>query len=193
MSGKGFKEVFNLNGGIRAWNGEKAFGPQELHLDLLRGDETPSEITVFAYGMENALGTFYVRMSEKTTDKELRDLCRKLGDIEGRHKKMLFGLYSEIDPSGLDEQAFESRAVSHVMEGGFDIEAFMKENEPHMQTAPDVLNLAMMIEAQALDLYLRYAEKSTDERAKDVLFKLGDEEKAHLAALGDLIDQKVQG
>ena len=78
LSGRGFKEVYNLQGGIRAWSGLKAFGPKELNMDLLRGDEAPAEITLFAYGMENALGSFYTTLSERTADRDLRDLFTKL-------------------------------------------------------------------------------------------------------------------
>jgi rubrerythrin len=54
-----------------------------------------------------------------------------------------------------------------------------------------VLDVAMMLETQALDLYLRFAEKSTDEQTQNVLFSIADEEKAHLSSLGDLMDKKI--
>jgi len=191
LSGRGFKEVYNLQGGIRAWNGLKAFGPKKLNMDLLRGDEEPAEITLFAYGMENALGSFYTTLSERTADKDLGHLFTKLEGIEERHKKMVFELYSDIEPSGMDLPEFESKVTSQVMEGGFDIEGFMKDNEPHMQTSPDALMVAMMIETQAMDLYLRYADRSSEARTKEVLFKIADEEKAHLTALGRLMSEKA--
>lgn len=67
----------------------------------------------------------------------------------------------------------------------------MKDNEPHMQTSPDALMVAMMIETQAMDLYLRYADRSSEARTKEVLFKIADEEKAHLTALGRLMSEKA--
>jgi rubrerythrin len=48
----------------------------------------------------------------------------------------------------------------------------------------------MMLETQALDLYLRFADKSSYSGSQRVLFKLADEEKAHLEALGQLIEIK---
>ena len=177
---------------MRAWNGAKAFGPKELNMELLRGDETPAEITLFAYGMETALGTFYSVMSERTEDEELREFFRKLAKIEQRHKEMVFSLYRSIEASGMDLPSFESRVKVKVMEGGFDIEAFLKENEPFMNTFPDALNVAMMIETQAMDLYLRYADKSMEMNTKGVLFKIADEEKDHLRSLGQLMGQKVK-
>ena len=175
---------------MRAWTGAKAFGPKELNMELLRGDETPAEITLFAYGMETALGRFYSVMSERTEDKALGELFRKLATIEQRHKEMIYSLYRSVEASGMDLPSFESRVRAQVMEGGFDIEAFLKENEPFMKTVPDALNVAMMIETQAMDLYLRYADKSTEMHTKEMLFKIADEEKAHLSSLGQLMGQR---
>ncbi len=53
------------------------------------------------------------------------------------------------------------------------------------------LDLAMMLETQSLDLYLRFAAKSTHKESKAVLFKIASEEKAHLKALGELYDRKI--
>ena len=78
-----------------------------------------------------------------------------------------------------------------ILEGGFDMAEFMEQNEPILKTVPNVIDLAMMLETQALDLYLRFADKSTNAETKDVLFKIAQEEKAHLAALGRLMDEKV--
>jgi rubrerythrin len=49
----------------------------------------------------------------------------------------------------------------------------------------------MMLETQALDLYLRFADKAENKQTKDILHRIGDEEKGHLAALGDLRDKKT--
>jgi len=46
------------------------------------------------------------------------------------------------------------------------------------------------LETQALDLYLRFAEKSQEEGTKRVLFTLADEEKVHVKSLGRLLDEK---
>ncbi len=160
-------------------------------MGLLRGDETPAEVSLLAYGMENALGGFYTTLSERTADKALVHLFTKLAGIEQRHKEVIFALYRETEPSGMELSVFESRVESKAMEGGFDIEGFMKDNEPHLKTVADVLTVAMMIETQALDLYLRYADTSSETRTKEVLFKIADEEKAHLSALGELMSQRA--
>ena len=67
LSGWGFKEVYNLAGGIKAFNGPKATGPVELNLDLVKGDESPAAIIILAYGMEKALQLFYETLKAAIT------------------------------------------------------------------------------------------------------------------------------
>ncbi len=190
LSGLDFKEIYNLRGGIKAWQGKKADGPQELNLDLVRGDETPAEMIALAYGMELGLGVFYQNLIETTQDAELQALFRKLAEIEGHHKQRLFNLLVEIDPPGLDMAAYEADIKPDILEGGFKLNDFMQKNETYLQKVSDVLDLAMMLETQALDLYMRFADKSSDSGSQQVLFKLADEEKSHLEALGQLIEKK---
>lgn len=191
LSGLGFKEAYNLKGGIKAWQGQKATGPVELNLDLIKGDETPAEIVVFAYGLEKGLQTFYGEMIEKADDQELKDLFRRLYSIEEKHKSKLFELKQRVDPGDMDQAAFEAEVDPKIMEGGFDIETFMKQNEAYLHSVKEVLMLAMMLETQALDLYLRFSEKSTNDQTKKILFEVSEEEKTHLSALGKLIQEKV--
>jgi rhodanese-related sulfurtransferase/rubrerythrin len=191
LSGLGFKEVYNLKGGIKAWQGQKAAGPRELNLELVRGDETSTEMIALAYGMEMGLGVFYQNMIETSQDDALKALFSKLADIEAHHKKRLFELLTEIDPAGKDVDAYEADIRPTLLEGGFQLDDFMKKNESFLHTVTDVLDLAMMLETQALDLYLRFADKSTHSQSQDVLFKLADEEKSHLETLGQLLEKKT--
>ena len=77
------------------------------------------------------------------------------------------------------------------MEGGFSIKDFMEQNAPALRTVTGVLNVAMTLEAQAMDLYMRYAQRFSDQKIKQLFHGLADEEKIHLKRLGGLMDQKV--
>jgi len=190
LSGWGFKEVYNLAGGIKAFEGHKATGPQELNLDLVRGDETPAAIITLAYGMEKALQLFYDTLKERSPDKELQALFGKLAQVEVRHEQRLFEVYGRVASGGADLASFESAIVPQTLEGGFSAEEFLETNKSHLQTVPQVLDLAMMLETQALDLYLRFAGRCEQPQTKEVLYVLAGEEKAHLASLGRLLDEK---
>jgi sulfur-carrier protein adenylyltransferase/sulfurtransferase len=189
LSGQGFREVYNLKGGIKSWQGAKALGPVELNLDLIRGDESPGEIISLAYGMEEALRRFYVFFKERTSEGELRSLFTHLASVEEKHKESLRKLYLDLPGSTQDSQTWEERIQVEVLEGGFRFADFIRENEPLLKSPARALETALMLETQALDLYLRFAGKMEDRETKKVLFRLGDEEKAHLAALGRLLDE----
>ncbi|MGB6064474.1 MAG: ferritin family protein [Desulfomonilaceae bacterium] len=173
------------------WNGLKAEGPMELHLDMVRGNETPEDIIRLAYGMEHSLGGFYRTAKTKTLDDDLARLLEMLITVEDKHKQYLFDLYRSLQSSEISLEAFEADVLPKVMEGGFDTEEFMKQNEIFLDDVPSLLDLSMMLETQALDLYLRFADKSENQKTKEVLYRIGDEEKAHLVALGDLRDEKL--
>src|SRR5512137_1093494 len=98
LAGQGFEEVYNLKGGITAWQGLKAFGPAEMGMTPLRGNETPQEVIVLAYGMEQGLADFYSRVSAMTHDSEAKKIIGKLVQIEEKHKDKLFALYQTLEP-----------------------------------------------------------------------------------------------
>ena len=158
----------------------------------LRGDETPQEIIVLAYGMEMGLGGFYETVAKKTDDSETAGVLTKLAGIEEKHKQRLFNLYLSLEPTVADKKAFESEIVSEVMEGGFTTEEFLAQNRESLRTVPDVLDIAMMLETQSLDLYMRYSQQVKDDKSKTVLYDLAQEEKAHLKALGRLMESKIR-
>lgn len=191
LAGKGFQEVYNMKGGIKAWEGFKAEGPRELNLELIRGDETPVEIIAIAMAMEKGLGRFYTEAAGRASDSALVALLKRLAGFEVKHQEALMGLYAEIAPDDPKGRQLQTGKLSGIMEGGFDIDAFMEQNEAYLHSLTDLLTLAMMLETQAMDLYLRFADKSTDPAARDVLFKVANEEKYHLSALADLYEEKA--
>jgi rhodanese-related sulfurtransferase/rubrerythrin len=191
LSGWGFKEVYNLAGGIKAFAGPKATGPKELNLSLVRGDETPAEIITLAYGMEKALQLFYETEHGQTQDQEMQELFQQLAGVEVRHEERLFETYRRVAPDAADKASFEAAIVPQTLEGGFDAREFLETNQAHLSTAPEVLDLAMMLETQALDLYLRFAGRCDQAATREVLYTLAGEEKSHLASLGRLLEEKL--
>lgn len=188
LAGKGFGEVYNLKGGIKAWEGFTAEGPQELNLDLIRGDETPVEIIAIALAMEKGLGRFYGAAADRASDGALIALLRRLAGFEVKHQEALMGLYAEMAPEDPAGRRLQTGKLSGIMEGGFGIDAFLAQNAAYLHAPTDLLTLAMMLETQAMDLYLRFADKSADAAAREVLFRVATEEKQHLGALAELYE-----
>lgn len=185
LSGKGFKEVFNLKGGIRAWSGATAWGPQGLNLDLLTGEEGPEEMLAVAYGLEDGLVRFYEMASGQTSHPVAKELLDRLAAMEEGHKERLIARYRAL--AGQDPSAHPKG--QDRMEGGMVIDRFLEENKAAFQEPKDILQLALMVEAQALDLYSRFAQACRQVEAKSLLEELAEDEKTHLGSLGSMLNQ----
>jgi rubrerythrin len=191
LQGYGFKEVYNLSGGIKAWQGYKASGPEELNLDMVRGDETPAQIAALAIGMEESLKQFYQALLAKAQDDDVKKLFAKMVEVSDLHKQRFLDFYQQSEP-GKDAGAILAEVKTDVMEGGYRMDDFIRQNEPHMQTLLGALDVAMMLETQALDLYGRFAGRAEVAATRDFLLNVGQEEKVHLNMLGQLLEEKVK-
>ncbi|MDO9109187.1 MAG: ferritin family protein, partial [Desulfatirhabdiaceae bacterium] len=171
-----------------------ATGPREFHLDFIKGDESPEEIILLAYRMEEGLKKYHETVLAKTDDAALSALLTSLIKAEESHEKTLLELQKSLaSPSQEappdDISKFSDTGI-RLMEGGIDMNAFMKQNQPFLNDVDGYLDLAMMIETQALDLYLRMAAGSQNELTRKILLRIGNEEKAHLNLLGKYLNKK---
>ncbi|QJB58227.1 rhodanese-like domain-containing protein [Pseudodesulfovibrio sp. zrk46] len=186
LEGQGFKDLTNMVGGVMAWQGDVAYGPMELGMAEFTGNETPEEIVFKAYAMEESLRVFYLGRADYAETLERIELFTELAEFEEKHKKTLFNLYGRMAGAPLSREEFERKALqgaSGAAEGGIEIEAFLEEFGGAFEGDTGMLELASMIEAQALDYYLRCAMQAESTEAKDMFQLLAREEKAHLKVL----------
>jgi rhodanese-related sulfurtransferase/rubrerythrin len=186
LAAKGFREVFNLTGGIKAWSSGKAVGPQDLGLGLFSGKETPEETLVVAYALEEGLFEFYQSMAPKVTNENARRLFGTLATIEVKHQDRIFNEYIKVTGAAVSRGDFAQKTVTPAMEGGLTTSEYLNRYQPDLEKAEEVVSLAMAIEAQALDLYQRAADEAKTDESKTVLRRIADEERAHLEQLGKL-------
>ncbi len=188
IAGKGFKRVYNLSGGIKAWNSEKAVGDKELGLNLFSGTESHEETLVVAYGLEAGLRDFYISMAEKVKHEKTKKLFQALSAIEIKHQDHLFHEYIRVSGKTMSREQFEEKMAVPAMEGGLTTEEYLSLYEPDLNVPEEVISLAMAIEAQALDLYQRAADRARDPESKSRLIKIADEERSHLEQLSRLFE-----
>jgi len=181
LARRGFNRVLHLQGGIEAWEHGTAASPPELHLRFIRGDEAATEAATIACRFETGLEQFYRVALERSRIAEVRDLLEKLIKAEESHKQNLLRLLGSLGAEPGDLCAPDGQ-----MEGGLRIDDFLTRNDYYLKSDQDCLELAMMIEIQSLDLYLRMGQTCEDAAAKELFHRLGEEEKAHLNSLADL-------
>ena len=191
LSGKGFDDVINVAGGIKAWDSHVAVGPEEMGLELLTGKESIEETLVAAYSLEAGLRDFYLSMIEKVRQDDIKYLFQKLSKIEIIHQDRIFNEYLQVSGKQVSREAFESDLVINAVEGGLTTDEYIQMFKPDWESAVDIISLAMSIEAQALDLYTRASERSEDPRSEVALKKIAEEERVHLEQLGKLMDERM--
>ncbi len=188
LAGKGFNEVYNLSGGIRGWKSDVAIGKEEAGLELFTGDESLEKTLFVAYSLEDGLRNFYLSMIPKVKNDAAKKLFEKLAKIEVLHQNRIIKEYNKISGKIFERETFEEKIKSDVIEGGLTTTEYANLFVPNWESVEDIISLAMSIEAQALDLYLRAAEKSNTYERKKVLIRIADEEQAHLVQLGKLME-----
>lgn len=185
LAGKDFASVYNMAGGIKAWHGHQARGPEEAGLEFFTGQEEYEDGVSLAYAMEDGLQEFYRLMAGRAEDEEARQLYTRLMGLEDLHKARLLADYRQTH--GLE--AMPGKTVAGIMEGGGRMADFLAQAEAHLHGRRDILEFAMGLETQALDLYSRMAQKSGQQEVRALFLRLADEEKAHLAFLADALDK----
>ncbi len=188
LSGQGFGDVSNMLGGIMAWKGASATGAPDTGMGFLTGEESPKQILTLAYAMENGLGEFYQSLAEQTQNAGLKSAFAQLAGFEEKHKLVVYHLFKELCPESVGIEDLAKLATVKAIEGGKSAEEILAETSG-FETARQALEMAMSIEAQALDLYMRFAGKAQTENARTVLRDLAKEEQGHLRALATLMDR----
>ena len=190
LEGQGFKKVYNLKGGMQAWDGAAAIGPPNMGLIAFSGVASPIDLTKRAYAMEQGLRQYYITMADRTEDRDAADLFKQLAGYEDRHMDRIYELYRSLEQEATERAEFAREAVLPYMEGGVDVETFLAA-QPNPDSLTAALELAQSIEVQALDLYLRFVRQLTEKEGRAIVFSLAEDEKAHLVRLAELMGGKA--
>lgn len=186
LAGKGFDKVLNLKGGIKAWNGWTGFGDYEQGLEYFKDLGSLEEVLSTAYGMEAALEEFYGNMAGRVQNDDAADIFKKLADIEVKHKEQIAQRLEQATGKKTPD------SPPDVPEGGMSTDQYMQRLGVDMENPTDIIEFAMAIEGQALDLYSRAAERAEGDVAT-FLKHMAGEEKNHLQRLAKLMDSMHGG
>jgi len=189
LAGQGFREIMSLRGGMMAWEGAQAQGPADLGLAVLLEADTPASLIERAWGMELSLERFYNGLAAHAANPETASLFTRFAGFEEKHRRTLSEIWIRL--TGGDKAGFESAVAVHLemqtLEGGVGPQDYLELlGDP--SDAAAALELAMAVEAQAMDLYLRRSATQSDPDLRRTLLLLAEEERAHLKVLGTYAD-----
>jgi len=192
LSGRGFTEVYNMSGGIKAWEGRQAVGPEIMGLDLIGPDTDYASNLAMGYALEDGLQQFYLQLGERVDESEEKKLLSRLAGFEDKHKAWLAEEYEVVrrDDTGLPPL---TAGKSEVMEGGRLVSEYLARVRPEFLDLESIFDLSMMFETQAMDLYGRLAQKAQRPDVRELFLKLVDEEKLHLGYLEKEMERLLGG
>ena len=181
MGESGIDRVLNLRGGMLQWQGNRVAGEETRGLEYFISGEY-SSAAAMAFRMEAGLRQFYLAAAETATDPESRDLLNAMARFEDGHMALLKARYRLTDAETADVEA------GGVLEGGISPPDIAETFGAMLTSRESVVQLAMMFEAQALDLYSRLARRQDDPQLRQFHLDMAGEEQKHLNRMAREMD-----
>jgi rubrerythrin len=142
-----------------------------------------------AWSLEAGSRKFYTELPALLTDRDAVDLFQDLVIAEEHHQSALVDLYGKLTDRATGT-AFPGTGISEdVMEGGMSISRAL--DWVRGRKLPDVLDLAISLETNSYDLYIRMGQRGSDPKAEELFALLSAAEKEHLERLARLLDRKL--
>jgi len=187
----GFKDVFNMDGGMNAWKGLKATGGPEAGMSVISPDTDLESMVAAAWAMEKGTGAFYSKVAEGSGEGPAASLFRELVVAEKGHASSLLGVYNQIarDPGedSITAKAADITGGSAYMEGGILLDE--ATNWATGKNPEDLLEFSMSMETNSYDLYLKITQRVEDDLSAEIFKSLADEEWKHLGKIGEFLDE----
>ena len=183
-----------MEGGIRAWKGMVAQGLPEAGMAFFSPAADAEEIVGLAWALEEGSKFFYQGVSEQfSSDKEAQEMFSWLVSAEKSHERNLLETYEALTGARPDFEKlrgkFSDSLSGKVMEGGIPVKealAWAKD-----KGVSESLELAIAMEVNAYDLYIKMSRTIEDKQAQQIFKRLSIEEQVHLKKLAGLLDKRV--
>lgn len=189
LKGIGFEQVYSMDGGMNAWQGLQAYGSYEIGMNLISKDMDIEELAGLAWAMEDGTGKFYSEISALIKDESLSKLLIELAKAEQRHQdNILKSIESMGENVSKVKEIIESR-FKDIMEGGISLTDAIEKIKTAKPFEVSVVEFAMQIETNSLDLYLKIYNNIEDDDSKVFINAIIEEEKVHLKKLGEAIER----
>jgi sulfur-carrier protein adenylyltransferase/sulfurtransferase len=179
----GFTNIYNMSGGIIAYDGGKAVGDEDFGMEFFVGGDF-SDAFQMSYAMEEGLKQLYLALEGISDDDEANTLLARLAKFEDGHKAKLKAMFPSA--SSGEEVSTDS------LEGGFNKQQILDHFHSRTGNLKDIIELGMVLETQAYDLYSRLARQTEDEESKALFDYLAKEEKLHLHFLSNEYDTLLE-
>ncbi len=173
--------IYNLIGGISAWEGKTLEGFPRFEAIKESGDL--AQTLEQAINMEKGTFLLYNTMVELSSGLPQEKTLRKLLRMEVGHARTIYAFLSRIKQVKPFEEVFEEASGS-LVEGGWDLRSVVGQLRKNAENSCLFMSeLALELEYRAYDLYRNLAERAPEADHKKAMFFLSEQEKAHVRLL----------
>ena len=192
LNGAGIDDVYNMEGGILAYNGLVAAGPPEAGIFCFPENMSPEQLIAMAWYIEDGSKSYFDTIKEMSQSSDVNDILTSLAEHKIAHKKTLGKLYEKISGEAVKDD-FPTYVLKKppqvVMSGCVSVPDAVNWSKD--KDASEILDLLMALEANTFDLYLKLGREVKSERAKSVFMGLSEEEARHLEKLASVFEKTL--
>lgn len=177
-SGKFHGNIYNMLGGILTWKDMCLPDMPQVRVFDTSGND--SELLYQAMNLEKGADKFYQQVVNKFSNAPYIDAIESLVKAEVVHAKMIYAHWVKAtdNPPTFDE--VYQQLPGDILEGGKDIDELMVQLELMEESCVEILEMAMMIEYAAYDLYRNMAHVLRETRLEEPFMSLSQSEKSHM-------------
>ena len=177
------RKVYNLNGGILNWYGQTLSGSPKIRVLDDSGGIDAKLYSVM--NLEKGAWRYYHTISSRYPVAPWVETFKLLSQAETAHAAAVYDIWSSLtDNPPSFEQLFDDLA-GDILESGEPLEKVLSQIESPEPEALclRLIEISLLIEVQAYELYRIVADRSSNSDDRDVLYNLAQAEKAHMRIL----------
>jgi rhodanese-related sulfurtransferase/rubrerythrin len=180
------KKIYNLAGGIVAWEGKKLPGfPKVEVFDKGKGF---AELLFTSMDLEKGAYRFYTYVQDTFGRERFAKTIEDLVQAETAHAKIIYRFWKESEPQPPPFDSLFSELRGEVLEGGERLDDVLRRLEAiEEKVCLSLLEMALDIEYSAYDLYRTMSEQTESEEAKSAFLSIAQAEKAHMRTVAEAI------
>lgn len=192
LNGEGLDDVYNMEGGILAYNGLVAAGPPETGVFCFSENMTPEQLIAMAWYIEDGSQQYIESVKNIAKDEEKNATFRSLIAHKIAHKESLSQLFQKISGQATTEDFPTSvlQSPPHAVMAGC-VSVSDAVNWSKNKNISDILDFLMALEANTFDLYLKLGRQVESDRARTVFMELSEEEARHLEQLSTFFEKTL--
>ena len=182
--------IYNLIGGLMAWDGRKVSDfPKVQVFDHTR---TISDLLMTAMDLEKGAYRYYRAILDRFSHLPFQPTIEQLSKAEEAHARLIYALWKPVQSDPRPFQAIFDELSGDILEGGETLDNVLASLDAiQTEVGLSILELSLLIEYRAYDLYRNLAERTEDKQARDSLLSIAQAEKTHMRRLSQAIADSV--